>query len=163
MPDDDWWLNEPGTADVSKFSQEEVGASPVAATPRMANNARSSERYLVRWKMAIVFEGQEGRPTYHGRTHDLSLAGTGMLTNVNLQKSNAPVIVLLAPPPMSRKERPKLIEIRSRQLDAVYSGENGCFRLGFAFLEFKNDGLDYLKERLRHHSSVSFTRATKQV
>lgn len=161
MSDDDWWLGEPGTADVSKFSPENADASP--ATSPFLDNHRSSERYLMRWKMAIVFEGKEGRPTYHGRTHDLSLAGTGMLTNINLHKSNSPVIVLLAPPPLTRKERPKIIEIRSRQLDAVYSGANGCFRLGFAFLEFKNDGLDYFRERLRHYKAVSISRATKQV
>lgn len=163
MSDDDWWLGEPGTADVSKFSAENAGASPSIGGSLFPNDVRSSDRYLVRWKMAVVFEGKEGRPTYHGRTHDLSLAGTGMLTDINLKKSNSPVIVLLAPPPMSVKERPKLIEITSRQRDVVYSGTNGCFRLGFAFLDFKNNGLDYLRERLRHYKAISFSQATKQV
>ncbi|MCX7177024.1 MAG: PilZ domain-containing protein [Proteobacteria bacterium] len=158
VSNDDWWLGEPGTADVSQFSAED--ASAPGTTPFL-NNVRSSDRYLVRWKMAVVFDGQEGRPTYHGRTHDLSLSGTGMLTDINLQKSKSPVIVLLAPPPLHRKERPKLIEIRSRQLDVVYSGENRSFRLGFAFLEFKNDGLDFLKDRLRTQRPVSFSRAIK--
>ena len=48
-------------------------------------------------------------------------------------------------------------------MDVVYSGVNRCFRLGFAFLEFKNDGLDYLSERLKHHKTVSRLQATKQV
>ena len=158
---DDWWLGEPGTADVSQFSTEDASAAALPGASTFLNDVRSSDRYLVRWKMAVVFDGQEGRPTYHGRTHDLSLSGTGMLTDINLKKSTSPVIVLLAPPPLTRKERPKLIEIKARQRDVVYSGENRSFRLGFAFLEFKNDGLDYLKERLRTQRPVTFTRATK--
>lgn len=96
----------------------------------------------------MVFEDREHKPTYHGRTHDLSFIGTGMLTNVNLMTRH-PVTILLAPPPRSTRERQKIIEIRSKQIIAVYSGEAQCFRLSFAFLEFKNDGLDYLRERLK--------------
>lgn len=163
VSNDDWWLGEPGTADVSKFSTEDASAAAVLGATPFLNDVRSSDRYLVRWKMAVVFDGQEGRPTYHGRTHDLSLSGTGMLTDINLQKSKSPVIVLLAPPPLHRKERPKLIEIRARQLDVVYSGANRSFRLGFRFLEFKNDGIDYLRDRLRTQRPVSFSRATKEL
>lgn len=163
VSNDDWWLGEPGTADVSQFSTEDASAATAPGATLFLNDVRSTDRYLVRWKMAVVFDGQEGRPTYHGRTHDLSLSGTGMLTNVNLKKSKSSVIVLLAPPPLSRKERPKLIEIRARQLDVVYSGANRSFRLGFAFLEFKNDGIDFLRDRLRTQRPVAFTRATKEL
>lgn len=86
-----------------------------------------------------------------------------MLTDVNLHKTYSPAIILLAPPPLDTKDRPKIIEIESRQLDAVYSGETRCFRLGFAFLEFRNDGLDLLTERLKHHKSVARTQQTKPV
>jgi len=113
--------------------------------------------------MAVVFEEQERKPTYHGRTHDLSLLGTGMLTNVNVRKTSSPVIILLAPPPLHPKDRPRIIEINSRQLDVVYSGETRCFRLGFAFQEFKNDGLALLTERLKHHQSVASIRMTKPI
>jgi hypothetical protein len=151
----DWFLDEPGTSDVSQFSGGDSKASPATLSLRALADSRNAERYNVHWKMALVFDGQEQKPTYHGRTHDLSLVGTGMLTNVNLLKPSLPVIILLAPPPLHTKDRPKIIEIRSRQLDAVYSGETRCFRLGFAFMEFKNDGLDVLTERLKHHKSVA--------
>lgn len=122
-----------------------VDAFPFKTLP----DIRTAERYIVWWKMAMVFEGQDHMPTYHGRTRDLSFAGTGMLTNTNLLTKH-PVIILLAPPPLSTKERRQIIEIRSRQIIAVYSGETQCFRLSFAFMEFKNDGLDYLRERLKN-------------
>lgn len=147
----EWYLQEPGTSNLEELSN------------KSSNDNRSAERYFVRWKMAVVFEDQEHKPTYHGRTHDLSLAGTGMLISKNIQPTSAPVIVLLAPPPLHVKERARIIEIRSRQLDAVYSGETRSFRLGFAFLEFKNDGLELLTERLKHHKSVARMQATKPV
>lgn len=112
-------------------------------------DVRTAERYIVWWRMALVFEDQEHMPAYHGRTRDLSYVGTGMLTHVNLMTRH-PVIILLAPPPLSTRERRKIIEIRSKQIIAVYSGESRCFRLSFAFLEFKNDGLDYLRARLKN-------------
>ncbi|MCX7178439.1 MAG: hypothetical protein NTX56_06550 [Proteobacteria bacterium] len=145
----EWYLQEPGTSNI-----EEIAKSA-------SSESRSAERYFVRWKMAIVFEEQAQKPTFHGRTHDLSLVGTGMLIGKNIQPTSGPVIVLLAPPPLSLKERPRIIEIKSRQLDAVYSGPNSSFRLGFAFLEFKNDGFDLLADRLKHHKSIAPIQAAK--
>ena len=111
---------------------------------------RSDARFHVRWKIALVFDELENRPTYHGRTHDLSLTGTGMHTDVNLF-TTAPVVVLLAPPPLHVGHRQKVIEIRARQVYAVYSGEASCFRLGFEFISFKGNGLTVLKDRLKYH------------
>lgn len=160
---DDWFLGEPGTADVSGFTAEDSGQSSGALSLRALADGQNSPRYFVYWKMAIVFEDQEKKPTYHGRTHDLSLVGTAMLTHVNLHKTASPVIVLLAPPPLHLKDRPKIIEVKARQLDAVYTGKHMCFRLGFAFHEFKNDGFDYLSDRLKHHKAVPKLAITKPV
>ncbi len=114
------------------------------------NHNRSAERYHVRWKIALIFDEAEHKPTYHGRTYDLSLVGTGMHTNINIFTAS-PVVVLLAPPPLHKGHRQKIIEIRARQVYAVYSGESLCFRLGLEFVSFKDDGLEVLKKRLEHH------------
>jgi len=114
-------------------------------------NHRGADRYHVRWKLALVFDKQERRETFHGRTHDLSLTGTGMQTNVNVF-SRSPLVLLLAPPPLQAGQRRRIIEIRARQVYAVYSGATSCFRLGFAFTGFKDDGLEVLKQMLSHHS-----------
>lgn len=111
---------------------------------------RSADRYHVRWKIALIFDEAEHKPTFHGRTHDLSLIGTGMHTDINIFTSS-PVVVLLAPPPLHKGHRQKVIEIRARQVYAVYSGESSCFRLGLEFDSFKGDGLQILKQRLEHH------------
>lgn len=104
----------------------------------------------MRWKIAVVFDEHEHRPTYHGRTHDLSLAGTAMLTDVDIFTAS-PVVILLAPPPLHTGHRQKVMEIQARQLYSVYSGATSCFRLGFQFMHFKDDALRILKERLKHH------------
>ena len=111
---------------------------------------RGTDRYHVRWKIALIFDEAEHRPTYHGRTFDLSLGGTAMHTGSNIFTS-APVVVLLAPPPLHKGHRQKVIEIRARQVYAVYSGASSCFRLGLEFVSFKGDGLQVLKNRLQHH------------
>lgn len=121
---------------------------------------RNAERYPVRWKIALIFDEEEHKPTYHGRTHDLSLSGTAMLTDVNVY-TTAPVVILLAPPPLHKGHRQKVIEIKARQAYCVYSGETACFRLGFQFVHFKGDGLKVLKERLTHHQPVRKHTPTK--
>lgn len=163
MSDDDWFLGEPGTADVSNFAVTDTDGG--SAKPAIAIQAdhRNAQRYNVHWKMAVVFEDQENKPTYRGKTHDLSLSGTAMLTDVNIKPTSSPVIILLAPPPLHVKDRPKVVEIKARQHEAVYSGESRCFRLGFSFLEFKRDSLDYLTERLSHHQSVAKVQLTRPV
>lgn len=111
---------------------------------------RAADRYHVRWKIALIFDEHENKLTYHGRTDDLSLIGTGMHTDTNIF-TRSPVVILLAPPPLHTGHRQKVIEITARQVYAVYSGASACFRLGFEFLHFKEDGLQILKERLKHH------------
>ncbi|MFA6443891.1 MAG: hypothetical protein WCV99_16255 [Sterolibacterium sp.] len=80
-----------------------------------------------------------------------------MHTDVNML-ATAPVVILLAPPPLIAGQEQKLIEINARQIYAVYSGESFCFRLGFAFVSFKGNGFAVLKERLTHHQPKTFSK-----
>lgn len=111
---------------------------------------RTLARYHVRWKIALIFDEVEQKPTFHGRTRDLTLVGTGMLTHRDVF-TDSQVVVLLAIPPLHRNRRQKVIEIRARQIYSVYSGETFCFRLGLEFIHFKGDGLQILTEGLSHH------------
>jgi len=137
------------------FDIEGIGGIGPGSNPHNSNavpdmTQRNAERYHVKWKLALVFDKLEHHQTFHGRTDDLSLTGTGMLTNVNIS-SRSPLVLLLAPPPLQVGRRQKIIEIQARQVYAVYSGAASCFRLGFAFIGFKDDGLQVLKEMLSHH------------
>lgn len=110
----------------------------------MSKEIRESSRYLARWRIAIVFDEMENRPTIHGYTHDLSLNGVSVHTDHTVV-SSTPVTVLLSPPMAYEGERQKLIEIRSKLAYSVYSGSNFCFRVGLNFIKFKNDGLQILQ------------------
>ena len=159
--------NEPATGDSeaasNPFSGRHHSGFPATGLPEhIGGKDCQAVRYSVNWKIALIFEDQERKPTFHGRTHDLSLTGTGMLTGDNLY-AKSPVIILLAPPPLHLGHRQKLIEIKARQKYVVYSGETRCWRLGFSFLEFKNDGFDLLQDRLRHHQPVMRIAAVKGV
>lgn len=142
--------------------RQEPGVKQTGPAQQFVIGAPNSARYRVAWKVALVFEEDEHKPTYHGRTHDLSLSGTGMLTSVNLY-TDAPVIMLIAPPPLHQSVRQKIIEVKARQQYVLYSGEAGAFRLGFAFLEFKKDGFEVLKERLKHHQPIARDPQTRQI
>lgn len=100
-----------------------------------------------------MFDKGERRPTYLGRTYDLSLNGTGILTDTNIF-SASPVVILLAPPPLYKGHRPRIIEITARQLYCYYSGQKACFNLGFEFDHFKAGGIQMLRERLKSHRSL---------
>jgi len=109
---------------------------------------RGAERYHVRWRIALIFDQDEHKHPLQGRTIDLSLTGTAMHTDSD-SFSDAPVILLLAPPPLLYGQRQKIIEINARQVYSVYSGASSCFRLGFQFINYKDDGLQVLQEMLQ--------------
>ena len=113
------------------------------------NVNRTLARYRVRWKLALVFEEIKHEPTYHGITHDLTLVGTGMLTNKDVF-ADSRIVILLAIPSPYRNGKQSVIEVEARQIYSVYSGETACFRLGLEFRQFKGDGLNILKEGLSH-------------
>ena len=102
---------------------------------------------MVAWKIALVFDEAVGKPIFQGRTFDLSLNGTAMLTHNNVF-TNAPVTVLLAPPPLSKEGSREVIEIQARQVYSVYFGAKSCFRLGLNFIKFKGNGEKIFREML---------------
>jgi hypothetical protein len=114
---------------------------------------RNLARYKVRWKIAAIYDELDHKPTFHGKTHDLTLVGTGMLTHTDVF-SDSPVVILLAIPPLHRSGKQRIIEIAARQVYSVYSGETSCFRLGLEFLQFKGDGFEILKEGLSHRHAT---------
>ena len=116
--------------------------------------SRHVARYKVNWKIALIDHNAGDKTTYLlGRAHDLTPSGTGMLTHKDAF-SEAPVVLLLAVPPLHRSGHQRVIEIKARQIYSVYSGETSCFRLGLEFLTFKGKGFDALKEGLSHYRPI---------
>ena len=133
--------------------------SPTSTLPATKGEGlRASPRYMVDWKIALVFGEGTGKLTFRGRTFDLSMHGTAMLTHANVF-SKSPVTILLAPPPLRRVDSNKVIEIQAQQAYSVYSGSLSCFRLGFKFIRFKGDGKHILEDMLSHYQPSLYTGA----
>ena len=144
--------DDPSKPTVQALSEQTADADAQTSTLPSTKGAdlRASPRYMVDWKIALVFgEGTE-KLTFQGRTFDLSMHGTAMLTHDNVF-SRAPVTILLAPPPLRTAYRKKVIEIQAHQAYSVYSGSLSCFRLGFKFIRFKGDGEHILEDMLSHY------------
>ena len=120
----------------------------------MSIENRESPRYYARWRIAIVFDETENRPTIHGYTHDVSLRGASIHTDHNVVSTTS-VTVLLSPPLAYEGEQQKIIEIRAQMAYSVYSGSNFCFRIGLNFIKFKNEGLQVLKGILDNQFPLS--------
>jgi hypothetical protein len=117
---------------------------PVAA-PAQAINKRTHTRYLVRWRVAVVYEGGEGKRTFHGRVNDISLGGLSIHCDYNIFHEGK-VIVLLALPPLNAGAKEKILEINSRMNYTILSQK--MFRIGLEFLDFRSGDKRLLEERL---------------
>lgn len=113
----------------------------------MSIKNREFSRHYARWRIDIIFDETENRPTIHGHTHDVSLRGASIYTEHNVF-SNTPVTVMLFPPLEHKGEQQKVIEIRTQLIYSVYGGGNSSFRVGLDFIKFKKDGQRILKDKL---------------
>lgn len=140
-----------GSDTLSALAQQPAEPAPL----KDVRDLRATPRYMVDWRIALVFDEGEEKFTYQGRTYDLSMNGTAMLTHHNVF-AKGPVTVLLAPPPLHKGGSKKVIEIHARQIYSVYSGALSCFRLGFDFVGFKGDGKKILKDMLGHYQPSAY-------
>lgn len=111
---------------------------------------REARRHPVHWRVAIVRKIAGKSDIYHGRTHDLSLTGSSVYADSNIFVEE-PVVMLLALPPQHTGLREQIIEVTCRMLYTVIS-EEGRFRIGIKFLDFKGNGrqilMDHLSQRV---------------
>ena len=114
---------------------------------------RAAPRYLAHWKITIIFDAAEKKPVIHGYTNDLSLSGTAVNTDHNVA-STKPVTVLLFPPLLYGEDQQKTIAIKANLAYTVFSGSDSCFRIGLHYTNFKDDGLQILKDRLERQFPV---------
>ncbi|MGE5465811.1 MAG: PilZ domain-containing protein [Ignavibacteria bacterium] len=100
---------------------------------------RQHKRYPYQWKVAIVFDATEGKDTYHGVTHNISLGGCAILTDHNVF-SEHPVSVLVSLPVENPGGRPKIVEVKGHMVYTVLSAGHQQFRCGIQFLSYKGGG-----------------------
>lgn len=107
--------------------------------------SRLHKRYLVKWRIAIVYEGGTGKKTFHGRVNEISLGGLSIHCDHNVFHDGK-VILLLALPPLNAGAREKILEITCRMNYTILSQK--LFRIGLEFVEFRQGDRKLLEERL---------------
>jgi hypothetical protein len=122
---------------------------PVPKPEGLHTDLRSTERLLVNWRMAIVYEGGTGKSSFFGRAHDLSMGGVSIYCDYNIffEKS---VILLLALPPLNTAQKERILEIHSQMMYTVLTRRG--FRVGLKFLGFKSGERKLLEERMQFSS-----------
>ena len=117
---------------------------------------RRAERYPLQLRVAVVYHQHEDaatRPTYHGRTLDISVDGLSVLVEHNVFHEGE-VTVLLALPPVHPGIPQKIIESTAKMVYTVLSSEHDTFRIGLVFRKFKRNGRQQLRtaiaERFPH-------------
>jgi hypothetical protein len=121
------------------------GMSLAGSAPAQSINKRTHTRYLVRWRVAVVYESGAGKRTFHGRVNDISLGGLSIHCDYNIFHEGK-VIVLLALPPLNAGAKEKVLEISSRMHYTILSQK--MFRIGMEFLDFRTGDKRLLEERL---------------
>jgi c-di-GMP-binding flagellar brake protein YcgR len=109
-------------------------------------DTRNEARVPLKFKVAIVYHQHEDkatRPTFHGRTHDISTQGLSIVVDQNVF-NEADVTVLLAIPPAHVGMPQKIIEATARMVYTVFSSEHDAFRIGLTFGQFKRNGREFL-------------------
>jgi hypothetical protein len=103
---------------------------------------RGSNRYLARWKVALVFDNTTKKPIFQTLTNDLSASGISMQYHSE-EKVHTVLTLLLAPPPIDGVNQ-KIIKLKAVIMSSVPF--RGSYRLGMSFIQ---DGeLDKLRENL---------------
>ncbi|KAF0813140.1 hypothetical protein IGB42_02540 [Andreprevotia sp. IGB-42] len=117
--------------------------------------ARGETRYLVNWKVAIIYQDTEQRLSFRGRIFDISKSGFSLHSEHSLPVTDK-VTVLISIPPMATGQPPKVIEVKSRVIYTVLSGEFNMFRTGVQFGQFKGDSKQFLDRNLAGRNPAPF-------
>ncbi|MBC3875896.1 PilZ domain-containing protein [Undibacterium flavidum] len=129
----------PGDTESRSFAPKQI----VTRLPKVEH--RRHKRYLVKWRIAIVYEGGNGKKTFHGRVNEISMGGLSIHCDHNVFHDGK-VILLLALPPLFAGGREKILEITCRMNYTILS--KTLFRIGLEFVEFRSGDKKLLEERL---------------
>jgi hypothetical protein len=137
-------------SDVSTTDSADSTANetPSPSQPDKALNyydLRSEPRILVRWHADALVDGHG---VYHGFVKDISLKGTNIYLDLNLQKVES-IKLRIHLPPISTTCEHHFIEVAGRVVYTSYDGNESLFHAGVQFTHFtlKSDQA-YLKSRI---------------
>lgn len=116
--------------------------------PDSGHKKRKYERYLVHWKIAVVFDSAiEGRERFYGKTDDISMSGISLYSDHNIFVE-APVTVLVSIPGYHNDGRNKVVEIRCQMVYTYLCSKGNGFRTGLRLIKFKDEGKKIMRAAL---------------
>ena len=119
---------------------------------------RKFKRYPARWKVAVVFDPTDGKPTLHTDTQDLSVGGTAVVSPYG-DLTGSLATLLLARPIRPEAEPAKVIKLRAQVVSSVQVPSMSGFRHGLQFVPSKDDGLSVLADIINNAESAQRGRA----
>lgn len=122
---------------------------PVPKPDKPQADIREHQRRLVNWRAAIIHAGAEGKSTFYGRAHDISIGGASFCCDHNIMFKEA-VILLLALPPLNVGQKEQILEIRCQIVYCRLSRQS--FRVGLKFLGFKAEEKKLLETRINNRN-----------
>ena len=131
-----------------------IVAKHFSSYDRETEEHRKSLRYPLHFQAAVVYHQHKDaatRPTFHGRTGDLSIAGASLVLDHNVFHSDD-VTILLAVPAVHPGESKRIIEITAKMVYTVFSPPHDAFRIGLAFQQFKGTSKSLLETILEQRS-----------
>ena len=114
---------------LSKNAAKETPAASILHEPRQ------EPRIRVKWHVDAIIDGQD---MYKGFVKDISLHGTDIFLDVNLQKVKS-LKVRIYVPPLSKKEKPHVMEVSGKVVYTAYDSGEFLFHTGVKFLQFSQD------------------------
>jgi c-di-GMP-binding flagellar brake protein YcgR len=125
------------------------------------NQRRRLNRYLVHWKIAVVFDSAvQGKERFYGKTDDMSLSGVSLYSEHNIFVET-PVTVLISIPKSAPGARQSMVEVRCQMVYTYLCSKGLGFRTGLKFLRFKGEGKKTLKAALDQKIPAGSIKAVK--
>lgn len=120
----------------------------VSLPPQGVKEHRNETRYKASWRAAIAVEGHS---FIYGRIRDISLHGTAILNELNINPGTR-VTINVHIPALATPCAPKVLVVHGTTSYSVHDADHLCFRIGITFVKFEpaTDRV-YLEERLINH------------
>jgi len=112
---------------------------------------RSHNRYLVKWKIALIHEFGGKKLSYYGKINDISENGLSMFCDYNVF-FNGKVKLVMTLPPLNTGMQAQKIEVESRMVYTILS--QFSFRIGLEFLNFHDGEKKILMDRLESSNAA---------
>jgi hypothetical protein len=117
----------------------------MAKEPGRHMELRIEPRIRVRWHADAFIDGQGA---YQGFVKDISLTGTDIYLDLNLQKVKL-VKLRIFVPPLSKTIPPRVMEVSAKVIYTAYDGNESLFHTGVNFTEFHSaSDQPYLRSRI---------------